>query len=246
MSQERLQKFLARAGVASRRKSEALITAGRVRVNGAPAELGQKVGPDDEVRLDGRLVRPRVEQRTLALHKPTGVVATAADERGRTTVLDLVPAIRGLHPVGRLDRDSEGLLLLTTDGELTLQLSHPRYGHEKAYRVWCAEGRVPPERCAELEAGVLLDDGPARALRARSLAGGCELVLEEGRNRIVRRMLAALGFEVTRLLRTRIGGLELGDLAAGAWRELDAADLRALGYTPPGAERSGASDDPAT
>lgn len=232
MSAERLQKFLARAGAApSRRKAEGLITAGRVLVNGEPAELGARVAAGDEVRLDGRVVRPREGHLDLALHKPAGVVTTASDDRGRPTVLDLVPAADGLHPVGRLDLESEGLLLLTTDGELTLRLTHPRYGHEKEYRVWCEEGSVDDAALRALEAGVRLDDGPARAVRARRLAGGCLLVLEEGRNRQVRRMLAAVGYRVVRLLRTRIAGLALGDLPAGEWRRLDDRDLERLGYT---------------
>ncbi len=229
---ERLQRFLARAGVASRRKAETLITDGRVTVDGAVASLGQKVTAGARVRVDGVDVRPVAAHRTFALYKPTGVVTTASDERGRPTVLDLVPALPGLHPVGRLDLDSEGLLLLTTDGDLTLRLTHPRYGHLKTYRVWCREGAVSREGCRALVAGVALDDGLARARRAQPAPGGVTLELGEGRKRQVRRMLAAVGYEVVRLLRTRVGDLALGDLAPGSYRELTSADLRRLGYTP--------------
>jgi 23S rRNA pseudouridine2605 synthase len=146
--------------------------------------------------------------------------------------MDLVPYVPGLHPVGRLDLDSEGLLLLTTDGQLTLQLTHPRYEHEKEYRVWCTEGDLTEGAVRQLVDGVDLEDGQARAARARTLNGGGLLVLREGRNRQVRRMLEAVGYTVERLLRTRIGGLSLGDLEAGAHRELGDGDLAELGYTP--------------
>ena len=232
MAEPRLQKVLARAGVASRRKSEDLIAAGRVTVDGNIAGIGDTVAPHAVIRVDGRVVERRVRHRTFALHKPAGVVTTADDERGRTTVLDLLPPVPGLHPVGRLDLDSEGLLLLTTDGELTLRLTHPRYEHEKEYRAWCAEGALPPDAIRRLQAGVELDDGPAAAVSARSVTGGALLVLHEGRNRQVRRMLAAVGFTVERLLRTRVADLLLGDLVAGEHRELTNEDLMRLGYTP--------------
>jgi 23S rRNA pseudouridine2605 synthase len=229
---ERLQRYLARAGVASRRKAEVLIVAGRVKVDGETAHLGQSVGPGALVTLDGAPVAPVAGHRTFALHKPAGVVVTSADERGRRTVLDLLPPLPGLHPVGRLDRDSEGLLLLTTDGALTQRLTHPRYGHAKTYRVWCSDGALPRPACRALEAGVELDDGPARALRARPAPGGAVVVLGDGRKRQLRRMLAVVGHPVERLLRTHVGALALGDLAVGAWRELTASDLTRLGYTP--------------
>lgn len=229
---ERVQKVLARAGLASRRGAEGLIQAGRVTVDGRRAELGDRLLPGQELRLDGQPVEVAPPQRTLALHKPAGVVTSAADERGRRTVFDLVPPIPGLHPVGRLDRDTEGLLLLTTDGELTLQLTHPRFGHTKTYRAWCRGGTLAEAACARLRQGVLLDDGPARALHARAAPGGVVLVLGEGRKRQVRRMLAAVGAPVQRLLRTHVGGLALGELASGEWRELGRRDFGRLGYTP--------------
>lgn len=229
---QRLQKVLARAGVASRRKAEELIAAGRVTVNGRVAVLGDVAAEVDDVRLDGRPLAAPARHVTYALHKPRGYVTTASDERGRPTVLELVPAAPGLHPVGRLDLDSEGLLLLTTEGDLTLRLTHPRYEHEKEYRVWTDPPRVPQAALARLRAGVLLDDGPAVAVRAERADGGAVIVLREGRKRQVRRMMAAVGHEVVRLVRTRVAGLELGGLAPGAYRELteeEVADLAAGG-----------------
>lgn len=231
---ERLHKRLARAGVASRRAAEDLIRAGRVTVNGRAATLGQSVTEADDVRVDGQLVElTRPETVTYALYKPVGYVTTAQDEYGRRNVLDAMPPVAGLHPVGRLDKDSEGLLLLTNDGDLTLTLTHPRYGHQKAYRAW-TEGRSAPTQ-AELDVlvrGIAMDDGPAQALSAAPAGegddAGAYVVLGEGRNRQVRRMLAALGHPVGRLLRYRVGGLWLGDLRPGEFRQLSAGDLDQL------------------
>jgi 23S rRNA pseudouridine2605 synthase len=225
---ERLQKFLARAGIASRRKAEDLIISKRVTVNGTIAVLGSKVQTGDDVRLDGKRVEKMAETITYMLNKPTGYVTTAEDELGRKTVLELLPNTPGLHPVGRLDLDSEGLLLLTTDGDLTLRLTHPRFEHEKEYRVWCKEGELGAAELGILEKGLELDDGPAKALVAKRAEGGCKLVLGEGRNRQVRRMLAKVGYSVTRLVRTRIARLELGDLPSGHYRELSEQELKLL------------------
>lgn len=225
---ERLQKILSRAGVASRRKAEDLLRAGRVTVNGRIAGLGDRARPDDDVRVDGQRVPQRVEHVTFLLNKPPGVVSTARDDRGRRTVLELLPALPGLHPVGRLDMDSEGLLLITTDGDLTLRLTHPRYGHEKEYRLWCAQGTVEPSALAALASGVELDDGPARAAIVTAAEGGCVLVLTEGRNRQARRMLDAVGYRVTRLVRIRQGPLQLGDLPPGRFRRLTERELARL------------------
>lgn len=235
MTTERLHKRLARAGIASRRAAEDLIRAGRVTVGGQVATLGQSVSEADEVRVDGRLVElTRPESVTYALYKPVGYVTTAHDEYGRRNVLDAMPDVPGLHPVGRLDKDSEGLLLLTNDGDLTLTLTHPRYGHEKAYRAW-TEGREPPTQ-AELDVlvrGIAMDDGPAQALSAAPAGDvygidGAYVVLGEGRNRQVRRMLEALGHPVGRLVRYRVGGLWLGDLRPGEFRKLSRRDLDLL------------------
>ncbi len=225
---ERLQKLLSRAGVASRRRAEEFIRAGRVTVNGRVATLGDRAGPDDEVRFDGQRVRRHRQHVTYLLNKPAGVVSTARDDRGRRTVLDLLPKVAGLHPVGRLDMDSEGLLLVTTDGDLTLRLTHPRYGHEKEYRLWCREGTVDPSALARLASGVDLDDGPARAAIASAADGGCLLVLTEGRNRQARRMLEAVGYRVDRLVRIRQGPLLLGELAPGHYRRLTEREIRRL------------------
>ncbi|MBZ9750678.1 pseudouridine synthase [Deinococcus sp. HMF7620] len=225
---ERLHKRLARAGVASRRAAEAMISAGRVTVNGEVAGLGRTVTDADDVRVDGTLVlldaAPKV---TYMLYKPRGYVTTARDEYGRKNVLDAMPAVPGLHPVGRLDRDSEGLLILTTDGDLTLTLTHPRYGHEKAYRAWTEGPHDPTQDDLDqlLDGSLTLEDGPATARHARPARGGAFVVLGEGRNRQVRRMLEGIGHPVTRLLRYRVGGLWLGNLEVGEYRQLEARDL---------------------
>lgn len=226
---ERLQKYLSRAGVASRRKAETLIEAGAVTVNGVRAELGQQVEAGDDVRVNGVSARPQ-EHATYLLYKPVGVLSAVSDDRGRQTVVDLLPPVPGLHPVGRLDLESEGLLLVTNDGALTLHLTHPRYEHEKEYRVWC-DAPLTSREINQLLSGVTLDDGPARAFAARLTPGGCTVVLREGRNRQVRRMLGALGIGVTRLLRTRVAHLTLGDLKPGEFRGLPETELKPLNYT---------------
>ncbi|CAN5825189.1 pseudouridine synthase [soil metagenome] len=208
--------------------------AGRVVIDGERATLGQRVTPGADLRVDGKPVHVDAEQRTFMLHKPRGVVTTANDERGRGSVLALLPDVPGLHTIGRLDRDSEGLLLATTDGELTLRLTHPRYGHTKTYRVWCERGTPVPEALAALRRGVALDDGPARALAARPAEDGVVIVLGEGRSHQVRRMLEVVGHRVTRLVRTHVGGLPLAGLEPGAWRELGPKDFERLGYVPQG------------
>lgn len=229
---ERLQRLISRAGVASRRKAEELILAGRVTVNGRKAELGQRAQPGDDVRVDGKQLLSGMERVTFMLHKPAGFLTTANDERGRQTVLDLLPPTPGLHPVGRLDRDTEGLLLLTTDGDLTLRLTHPRYGLEKEYRVWCKEGRVEGSGLKKLLDGVELEDGVANVISARPAPGGAVVVIAEGRKREVRRMFKALDRTVERLVRTRVGQLKLGDLQVGAFREVTQKELSRLGYNP--------------
>jgi 23S rRNA pseudouridine2605 synthase len=230
MSGERLQRRLARAGVASRRAAEELIKAGRVQVNGVVATLGQTVTDADDIRLDGGLLDTgAVRKVTYALYKPRGYVTTAQDEYGRKNVLDAMPPVPGLHPIGRLDRDSEGLLLLTTDGDLTLTLTHPRYGHEKAYRAW-THGDAPPTG-AELDSllqGVMLEDGLATALSATPASDGAFITLGEGRKRQVRRMLEQIGHPVGRLMRYRVGGYWLGDLDVGEYTELTERDLQGL------------------
>lgn len=229
----RLQKYLAHAGVASRRKSEDLIVAGRVRVNGqVERELGSKVDPDtDRVEVDGEEVHlPRT--RWLLLHKPGGVLTTRDDPGGGPTVYDYLPEDSdALRYVGRLDRDTEGLLLMTNDGDVLNGLTHPRYEVEREYHVEVTDA-VDPATLRRLVRGVTLDDGPARAVRAWSPRGRppteLRLVLTEGRNREVRRMMEAVGHPVRCLRRERFGPVTLGALPPGQWRELTKDEIREL------------------
>lgn len=230
----RLQKHLARAGVASRRAAEELILGGRVRVNGRTTrELAVKVDPDlDRVEVDGAEVR--IAPATwIALHKPPGYVCTRRDPRGRKTVYDLLPPESGsLFTVGRLDADSEGLILLTNDGDTAHRLLHPRYGVRRVYEADVA-GRPAAPMLSRLVEGVALEDGVARAVEARLLrmtrrGARVRLVLSEGRKREVRRMLAALGHPVRRLRRSRYGPIALGDLAPGGWRYLEDDEVHEL------------------
>ena len=230
---ERLQKVLARAGLGSRRAVEELIAAGRVRVNGVPARLGQRVTPTkDKVEVDGSLVPLDVALVHYLLNKPAGVVTTAADPEGRATVLDLVDLPVRVWPVGRLDVDSEGLLLLTNDGTIGYRLTHPRFEVPKTYVVEVAGG-VPDRSLRTLARGVELDDGVARAARVSVLERGrggtlVELTVTEGRNRLVRRMFEAVDQRVLRLVRTELGPLKLGHLKPGSVRRLSPAEVRAL------------------
>lgn len=222
---ERLQKLLAHAGVASRRGAEELILAGRVAVNGTVVrELGRRVSPADRIDLDGRPLRPTERLVYLALNKPPGFVSTARDPEGRPTVLQLVRRAERVYPVGRLDWDTEGLLLLTNDGALTNRLTHPRYGVEKEYHALVA-GYPDEEALAQLAEGVELDDGqtePAGVRRLRQTREGVwiAVTIHEGRNRQVRRMFSVVGHPVRRLIRARVGPVELGGLPSGQVREL--------------------------
>ncbi len=226
----RLQKYLALAGAApSRRKAEELIRAGRVSVNGQPASLGSKVYPGDEVRLGKRLIPPPQRRVVIALHKPKGYETTRKSRSGAPTVYELAPQIPGLHPIGRLDRDSEGLLLFSNDGALTERLTHPRYGVKKVYRVWSRKGTPPPDLLRQLERGVTLRSGEfAQALKARPKEGGAVITMTEGKKREVRYMMAAIGYPVYRLLRVKHGPIRLGGQKVGSWRELDEKELKAL------------------
>ena len=226
---DRLQKVLARAGLASRRVCEDLIAEGRVRVNGEVAELGRRVDPTtDVIEVDGGLVPIAPGLVYYLLNKPTGVVTTAVDTHGRPTVVGMVPAEPRVFPVGRLDADTEGLLLLTNDGELTHRLTHPSFGVEKEYLA-SVEGDPSPAALRRLREGVELDDGmtaPARAVRVSD--GLIRLTIHEGRNRQVRRMCEAVGHPVVRLVRSRIGSLADRKLKPGEWRELSPEEVRAL------------------
>lgn len=227
----RLQQFLARAGIASRRKAEDLIRAGRVTINQQVAGIGAVVGPGDIVRLDGERVRMPQKKVVIALHKPRGYTTTHEDAHAEKLVYELVPKHPGLHAVGRLDKDTEGLLLLTTDGHLTQHLTHPRNQVPKLYRAWCKNGRVSKVACAQLVQGVVLGDGLARALEARPVKDGVKLVLTEGRKREVRRMLGKVGYPVKRLVRLAVGPIALGSLEAGEWRYLTPEEVKLL-YSP--------------
>jgi 23S rRNA pseudouridine2605 synthase len=226
----RLNAYLARAGVASRRGAEELIRAGRVRVNGDPAGLATIVRPRDVVELDGRRLTPEPLAYVI-LNKPAGVVTTARDPHRRRTVVGLVRHQRRIVPVGRLDADTTGALLLTNDGDLAHRLAHPRYGIEKTY-VADVQGDLTPAVVSSLASGVELEDGVTAPARVRQLGRSrVELVLHEGRNRQVRRMLEALGHPATRLRRTAYAGLDLRGIEPGAWRELtrdEVASLRKL------------------
>ena len=223
----RLNAWLARAGVASRRGADELIKAGRVTVNGEPGRLNTFVA----VARPGRARRRPLAKQRLAyvlLHKPAGVVTTARDPQGRPTVVDLVEHPARVVPVGRLDADTTGVLLLTNDGELAHRLAHPRYEIDKVY-VADVEGEPTDDALRALEQGVELDDGRTAPATARRLgAGRVELTIHEGRTHQVKRMLAAVGHPVTRLHRSRYGPLDTGGLAPGEWRELTADEVAAL------------------
>jgi pseudouridine synthase len=227
----RLNAYLARAGVASRRKADELIKAGRVTVNGEPGQLNTQVQSRDVVRVDGE----RVEKQQLTyllLNKPGNTVTTASDPQGRRTVVDLVPGEPRVVPVGRLDADTTGALLLTNDGDLAHRLAHPRYGVEKTYVVE-VDGAPSDDAIARLAAGVELEDGVTAPARARRVTPNVvELTIHEGRNRQVKRMLEAVGHRVTRLHRSHYAGLSADGLEPGAWRELDTAEVQQLRDNP--------------
>jgi len=246
----RLQKVLAERGVASRRASERLIAEGRVEVDGYVVRtMGTRVDPRARIEIDGRAIAAPPKHRYLMLNKPAGMLSTVRDERGRPTVVSLVDggappgastvlpgASRRIYPVGRLDADSEGLILLTNDGDWAEHVLHPRYGHEREYEV-TATGEVTPAAVAQLRRGVPLEEGVARAVSVRLLSRAqrgarLRVVLRTGWKRQIRRMCAAVGLRVTRLVRVRIGSLRLGALAPGLWRELtprEVARLRGAG-----------------
>lgn len=229
----RLNKALAQAGLGSRRSVEALVRAGRVAVNGEVVrDLGRRVDPlRDRLEVDGSRVVLDPRRRYWLLNKPAGVVTTARDPQGRPTVTQLVPSRPRVFPVGRLDRDTEGLLLLTNDGELANRLTHPRYGVEKRYLA--EVDALPPGALARLRAGVELADGLAKPVRVRVVASSgprrlLEVVMVEGRKREVRRLLDAVGAPARRLVRTALGPLRLHGLPPGAYRPLRPEELRSL------------------
>lgn len=234
--QERLQKILAQAGYGSRRSCEEFIIAGRVRVNGKTAELGQKADPAiDHITLDGKPL-PKLERLVyIALNKPRFVLSTVEREEGdtRETVIDLVEVRERIYPVGRLDLESEGLILLTNDGELANRLTHPRYGHQKEYRVLVAR-RPDEEQLSAWRRGVVLEDGyktaPAdvRVAEAQGKGAWLRVVMGEGRKRQIREIGALLGLPIVRIVRVRIGSLRLGSLKPREWRFLREEEVEAL------------------
>jgi 23S rRNA pseudouridine2605 synthase len=226
----RLGKYLAGAGVASRRASEGIIRAGRVTVDGSVVtDPARDVGEGAAVAVDGSPVAPARELAVYAVHKPVGVVSTARDPQGRPTVVSLVPSERRLYPVGRLDIDTTGLILLTNDGQLAHRLTHPRYEVPKTYRAVVARAPVHARALEALRRGVELEDGvTAPAEVAQVAADTLELTIHEGRKRQVKRMCEAVGHPVKRLERIRFGPLELGSLAPGDHRRLSDAEVEAL------------------
>jgi 23S rRNA pseudouridine2605 synthase len=231
---ERLQKILAQAGYGSRRACEEFIKAGRVRINGQVAILGQQADRTREaISVDGKLIAAPEKLTYIALYKPRNVISSAEDEVGRTTVRDLIPALGRLYPVGRLDWDSEGLVLMTNDGELTNRLTHPRYGHEKEYRVLVAR-RPDAEQLSTWRRGVVLEDGyrtAAAKVTPEAEAGKgawLRVTMGEGRKRQIREVAAQLGLPIVRIVRVRIGTLILGRLRAGEWRYLTDREIDEL------------------
>ena len=226
---ERLQKVLARVGVGSRRVCEELIADGLVRVNGDVAVLGRRVDPaSDHITIDGVPLSVQPGLVYYLLNKPIGVVSTASDPEGRPTVVGLVPETPRVFPVGRLDAATEGLILLSNDGELAHHLTHPKFGVDKEYLAE-VEGAPVPGTVRRLREGVVLDDGPTAPARVAVVAPNVlRIVIHEGRNRQVRRMCEAVGHPVRRLIRTRIGPISDRTLAPGSWRHLTSAEVRAL------------------
>jgi 23S rRNA pseudouridine2605 synthase len=230
----RLAKYLAHSGVASRRAAEKLIANGRVSIGGETVtDPARDVDETSGVTIDGAAVAPESRE-VYALNKPPGVVSTARDPGGNRTVVELVPSDKRLYPVGRLDQDSSGLILLTNDGELANLLMHPRYGVEKTYRVAVRPSPVSEASLRRLREGIELEDGPTAPARVRRLAPArLEITIREGRNRQVRRMLEAVGHRVTALERTAFGPLRLEGLETGAHRRLTGAEVERLRRIPP-------------
>lgn len=231
--QERLQKVMAATGLGSRRKCEALIVSGRVEVNGAVAELGDRIDMDkDTVSVDGIPLDLEIEKRYYLLNKPPGYITTLRDTKNRPTVMDLIHEEGRLFPVGRLDKDTRGLLLITNDGYLTQRLTHPSHGVEKTYTVQ-AEGYLSDQGLARLRKGIRLEEGMTAAAKVKVLArkgDRCvlEVTIHEGKKRQVRRMCAAVGLKVTDLVRTRLGRLDLRRVGEGSYRPLTRSEVREL------------------
>lgn len=233
---ERLQKLLSRAGFGSRRQCEKIIANGRVKLNGRPAKLGDKADPaNDKIAVDGDIIRIKPHNFVyIALHKPKGVLSSLEDElgEGRQTVRDLIPLTGHLYPVGRLDKQSSGLMLMTNDGHMTHKLTHPRYGHRKMYHV-TVEGSVPPHILKQWRHGIWLEERKTAPADIKVLRKGkdftlLEIVMREGRKRQIRRVANILGYSVKTLLRQRIGPISLDDLGVGEWRHLTNSEIASL------------------
>ncbi|KAA3647988.1 MAG: rRNA pseudouridine synthase [Chloroflexi bacterium] len=245
MPEERLQKILAHAGYGSRRACEGIIEKGRVTVNGQKVSLGDKADKNrDDIRVDGKRIQAAEKKIYIALHKPRGVVSTTDDEEGRQTILDLVPNKGRLYPVGRLDYMSEGLILLTNDGELTNRLTHPRYGHKKIYRVLVAR-HPTDEELDTWRKGVDLEDGyttqPAEVELETYYGKGAwlRITMSEGRKRQIREIADKFGLPIVNLIRVQIASLKLGNLKNGEWRELAEKEVALLqGKKPTKGKRS--------
>jgi 23S rRNA pseudouridine2605 synthase len=218
----RLQKYLADAGVASRRACEELIVSGRVLVNGkVVTKLGTKINPENvEVLLDGKAIEPKNTKTYIAFYKPRGVLSTMSDPSGRSSLSSFFSDWgERLFHVGRLDKESEGLILLTNDGDWAQKIAHPKFGLVKKYRV-ATDRALSAREIEQLKAGVKIENGVARAISAKRIPEGVEIAIHEGRNQIIRKMIEALGIEVLALIRTEIGSIKLGELKAGKWRYL--------------------------
>ena len=236
----RLQKFLSLCGVASRRKAEELILQGKVKINGKPAILGDKVTDKDKVFVNGkRIVAPRTKYRYIMLHKPRGFITTMSDEKGRKCVAELVRDVgERVYPVGRLDKDSEGMLIFTNDGEFANKIMHPRNSIYKIYRV-TVRPSITEEQIEKLETGIEIDGRKTAPAIVHVLVQDkeqnrvvLEMILHEGKNREIRKMCEAVGLEVARLKRTQIGGVKMGMLKQGAWRDLTEKEVKNLLANP--------------
>ena len=218
----RLQKYLADAGVASRRACEELIVSGRVSVNGKiETKLGTKINPENaKVALDGKAIKQKITKTYIAFYKPRGVLSTMSDPSGRSSLSSFFSDwSERLFHVGRLDKESEGLILLTNDGDWAQKIAHPKFGLVKKYRV-ATDRALSAREIDQLKAGVKIECGVARAISAKRIPEGVEIAIHEGRNQIIRKMIEALGIEVLALIRTEIGSIKLGELKAGKWRYL--------------------------
>ena len=218
----RLQKYLADAGVASRRACEELIVSGRVSVNGKiVTKLGTKINPENaKVALDGKAIKQKITKTYIAFYKPRGVLSTMSDPSGRSSLSSFFSDwSERLFHVGRLDKESEGLILLTNDGDWAQKIAHPKFGLVKKYRV-ATDRALSAREIEQLKAGVKIENGVARAISAKRIPEGVEIAIHEGRNQIIRKMIEALGIEVLALIRTEIGSIKLGELKAGKWRYL--------------------------